>query len=200
MDVKLESLIEKIKKDGLEEAKKTSEEVIARAHQEGAGIVNDAKEKAKKILEEAQEETRKLKANTENSLRQAARDLVLVLKEQIINSFDRILKHNIQQAVSPDFMKELISGIIDKWSSKKASAFEALVNARDKKKLEELLFSQFRKEARNMIEIKVASGIDKGFRIGIKGEDVHYDFTDQSILESLKEFLNPAISEMLDSK
>ena len=54
-----------------------------------------------------------------------------------------------------------------------------------------------KKQAKEKLEIKAAPGIDKGFQISIKGEDLRYDFTDQSILEALKGFLSPSINAVL---
>ncbi|HDZ77272.1 MAG TPA: hypothetical protein ENH41_04225 [Candidatus Omnitrophica bacterium] len=198
MEVKLESLIAKIKKDGVEEAKKAADKIIQDACCEAVSIIDEAKRKAEEQLEGSRKSLEKLKNNTENSLRQAARDLVLVLKQEITTLFDNILKRKVADELDVEFVKELIVRIIDNWAQKKDVALEALVNKVDKKKLEDLLLSQFKSQVKDIVEIKIAKSIDRGFRIGIKGEDVYYDFTDESILESLKEFLNPQIVKILD--
>jgi len=61
-------------------------------------------------------------------------------------------------------------------------------------------FSGFAQEAQDRIEIKSSSQIEKGFQVGIKGEDTHYDFSDEGITESLSVFLNPAIAELIAGK
>ena len=53
---------------------------------------------------------------------------------------------------------------------------------------------------KNDFEIKVSNRINKGFRIGIKDEDVYYDFTDESIASSLLEFLNPTLQKLVKSE
>ena len=199
MDVKLESLIAKIKQDGIEEAKKTSQSIIKKAKLEAEAIVKEAEAKAKRIEEKAKASAAKLKSNSEDSLKQASRDLVLALKEELIALFDRILKQRCGEALSAEFMAGLITKIIDKWSPRKSVAWEVLVSKDDKERLEKALIASLKKDAKATIEVKVSKAIDKGFRIGIKGEDLHYDFTDQSILEALKEFLNPSLTAILDA-
>jgi len=199
MDVKLESLIEKIKKDGIEEARRGTEEIIQKANKKAGLIVEEAKNQAEKILDDSRKEAERLKDNTESSLRQAGRDLALASREQIVNLFDRILKRSISKELSPDFMKQLIIKIIDKWSPRKEEV-EVLASEKDKRKLEELLLSQLKQEAKKTIEIKISKSVDKGFRIGLKGEDAYYDFTPESILECFKKMLNPAISAILKEK
>ena len=199
MDVNLESLIAKIKQDGVEEAKRLSKDIVNKAKSEAKVIVNEAKAKAREIEEQAKVSVTKLQSNSQNSLKQASRDLVLALKEELTILFDRILKDKSGEALSADFMVGLITKIIDQWSPKNNLAWEVIVGKADKEKIEKALIVSLREQAKTTIEIKVSKSIDKGFRIGIKGEDLHYDFTDQSILEALKEFLNPSFAAILDA-
>jgi V/A-type H+-transporting ATPase subunit E len=200
MDVKLESLIAKIKKDGIEEARKSAEDIISKAKSEAAAIVKSAEIKARSLEQEAEQAAAKLKAKAEDSLRQAGRDLILALKGKIVSLFERSLRDKTGQALSAEFMAGLITRIIDKWDARQDSSWEVLVSKADKDKLEKLLRAALKKEAGTTIEVKVSRAVDKGFRIGIKGEDLYYDFSDQSILEALKEFLNPSLSAILDAK
>ncbi|MCK5288315.1 MAG: DivIVA domain-containing protein [Candidatus Omnitrophica bacterium] len=199
MEVKLDSLIEKIKKDGVEEAKKASDEIIQKANKEAEKIINEAKHKAEKFLNDSKDEFEKLKNNTQSSLKQASRDLLLVLREQIMGVFDRIFKKQVSKSLTPDLIKQLIVKVVDNWIVQKNDVVEVLVNEEDKKKLEDLMLSLLKQEAGNMIEINIGKNVDKGFRIGIKGQDVYYDLTDESILEAIKEFINPSIAAMLDN-
>jgi vacuolar-type H+-ATPase subunit E/Vma4 len=74
---------------------------------------------------------------------------------------------------------------------------QALVSQQDAKELKDLMLEKTNKALADSLEIKVDRGISKGFRIGKKGEDVYYDFTDESITDFLREFLNPSIKKML---
>jgi len=199
MDVKLESLIAKIKQDGIDEAKKASKEIIKKAKADAETIVKEAKDSAKKIEEGAKTSAAKLKSNSQDALKQASRDLVLVLKEELIALFGRILKQKCGEALSPEFMAELITKIVDKWPLGNSTSWEVLVSKAEKEKITKLLIASLKSQAKATIEVKVSKAIDKGFRIGIKGEDLHYDFTDQSILEALEEFLNPSLLTILDA-
>lgn len=198
MEVKLENLIEKIKKEGVVEAQKVSEETIENAKEEAAKIVSNAKEEAAGLIEKAKREAEQFKNNSENALRQAGRDLVLKLKDQLVKLFDRVLKRSVVEELSPEFLKDLIVKIVNNWSVDKNSSLEIIVSSKDKQKLEELILSSFKKEAENTITVKTSNNVTKGFRIGIKGENAHYDFTDDSILESLKELMSPNISKVLN--
>jgi V/A-type H+-transporting ATPase subunit E len=199
MDVKLENLIEKIKKDGIDEAQKESQTIIDKAKEQAAAIIKEAQSKAQKLIEDGKKDVEKLKSNGEKSLQQAARDLALSLREQLTGLFDRLLKQKISGELSPEFLKDMIAKIIDNWSKDKKAEIEVLVSEKDKKKLEELLMAELKEEAKKTIDIKISKTIEKGFHIGIKGQDVYYDFTDESILEALREFLNPSLAAILNT-
>lgn len=199
MDVKLESLIAKIKQDGIDEAKKTSQDIIKKARLEAELIVKEAEAKARSIEKQAKASAAKLKSNSEDSLKQASRDLILALKGELIALFDRILKGKTGEALNAEFMAGLITKIVDKWPVGKSVTWEVLVSKADREKIEKALIASLKSQAEATIEVKISKAIDKGFRIGIKGQDFHYDFTDQSILEALKEFLNPSLTAILDA-
>ena len=198
MDVKLESLIERIKKEGTDEAKKSAKLIIDQAKENAKTIVREAKTLANHIVDQAETEVKKLKQNTENSLRQAARDLQLKIREELTALFDKVLKSKLSKDLDPDFMKELILKIVEGLIAKEGQV-EVLSSKEDKQRLEKLLLSGLNQEAKKTITIRASKDIEKGFRIGIKGESAYYDFSDEAILESLKVFLNPAIASMLNS-
>ncbi len=76
--------------------------------------------------------------------------------------------------------------------------FRAKTILKDKEKLEQLLFSGVNSKLRDTITLMASGQISKGFRIGLKGKDVYYDFSDDSIVEMLKGYLNPRLNEILE--
>ncbi|MFO8052380.1 MAG: hypothetical protein R6U54_00235 [Candidatus Omnitrophota bacterium] len=200
MDVKLESLIEKIQKEGVQQAEEKADQIIKDARAKEKEIVQKAKDQAEKSKEEAKKEAQKLQENAQNSIRQAARNVILSVREKLTSIFDNILKQELKESLTPDTLAKMLESIIDKWSQEKDKEFEVLVSQKDKKKLEELILAKFSQEAKEGIEIKSSSSINKGFQVGIKGEDTYYDFSDEGITESLSVFLNPAISDLISDK
>ena len=95
MEAKLENLIEKIKLEGVQEAKKQSDDIIAKAKEEASSIVITARNEAEQIVENAKIESEKFRKNAESAIQQGARDVVLVLKEKIRDLFDRVFKMQI---------------------------------------------------------------------------------------------------------
>jgi V/A-type H+-transporting ATPase subunit E len=196
MDAKLENLIEKIRSEGIEEAKKSAGEIIENARKEALSISKDTQKEADKIIEDAKKKADKLISNAEASIKQAQRDSVLTVKEQLTKLFDRVLQNEISNVLSPDFLKNLISEYVK--NASKGEELEFVVSEEDKEKLQNLLLAKTKESLKEPVTFKVDKGISKGFRVGIKDSNVYYDFTDESLADFLKEFLNPALREILD--
>ena len=195
MDVKLEKLIEKIKSEGIEQAEQESGQILDDAKKEAKKIIAKAKKDAEKIIDDAKAETEKLQASGKSALQQAERDAVLVTKERVTKILDNVFKKEVSDKLKPEVLVKLIEKVVE--NSGDDEKLKALVSQQDVKELEKLLVSKAQKSLADTVEIKVDRGISKGFRIGKKDEDVYYDFTDESIADFLREFLNPSIKKML---
>ncbi|MBN2010187.1 hypothetical protein JW960_12650 [candidate division KSB1 bacterium] len=196
MDVKLDSLIEKIKKEGIEEAQSSADEIVKEARKKATKIVEDAKKEAEKVVDDGKRKVDQFKATAEADLQQAARNAELLLKEKFTALFDAVFKREVGEKLSADFMKDVILKIVDSWA-KDANA-EVVLNDKDKKALETVLFKGVKEDAKKGVTLKVSPDVANGFRIGVKGSDVYYDFSDDAIAAVLKSLINPNLKAILD--
>jgi V/A-type H+-transporting ATPase subunit E len=195
MEVKLENIIEKLRKEGVEGAKQESEAMLEKARKEADALVKAAKQEAEDMKAEGGRKAEQFQKNAELAIKQAGRDAQLLLKEQILSMLDRVFKKQIAETLKPEFLRDLIMEVLKSWD--KGAEVEILVNDKDKKKLESLLLSRLKRDARDTLTLKPSQEIAHGFRIGTKGEDVYYDFTEESIAEMLGLFLNPQLNDLI---
>ncbi len=196
MDVKLDSLIEKIRKEGIEQAQQQADEILRDAKQKAAAIVEQARQEAEKIVSDGKRQVEQFQATAEVDLKQSARNFELLLKEKINALFDRVFKRQVAATLTPDFLKEMILKIIDAWA--KNGTVEVAVSEQDKTKLETVLFDGINDELKKSIQLRVSSDVANGFRIGLKDDQVYYDFSDESIAEVLKSLINPKLKAILE--
>lgn len=197
MEVKLDSLIEKIKSEGVEGAQRASNEIIEKAKKDAAEIVAKAKKEAEEAMAKAEAKAKAFQTNSELAIRQAARDGELLFKGRITALFDAVFKRQTQSALTPDFMKEMILKIVADW---KKPNVEVTVSEDEAAKLEKVLFAGLAEDVKKGITIKPSSNVAGGFQIGLRGENVYYDFTDDTIAAIFKSFLNPRLNEILGKK
>jgi len=179
----------------VDSANKESARIVANAQKEADAIVAKARTQADMIRSDAQAEAGKMQANAEASIKQAARDAVLKLKEQITGMFDGVLRRESAAAFDVGFMKNLIVKVVETMAQGKP--VEVLAGNVDIEELRKQVLAGLKGDLKNTVTIKLDKRIDYGFRIGMKGQEVYYDFTDESILESLKLFLNQKLKELL---
>ena len=197
MDEKLENLIEKIEKEAVEEAQQTAGEIVGRARQEAESIIAAARREAEEIAADGRRRAEVFRQNAELALRQAARDTQLSLKERIVELFDRVFQREVSRTLTPDFLKELILKVVSAWTPD--AKVEIVLNDADKDGLQTLLLSGLGEEFKNSVSLSANSDISGGFRIGLNGEHVYYDFSDGSIADALKAYVNPDLRKILDT-
>jgi len=198
-EITIQSLLDTIKEEGFQEAEKISQKIIDEAEAKAELIIQEAEKKAKHSIKNAREEVRKTQEAFEVAMNQVSRNLILSLHDEIIRLFDRILDRKAGSSLRPDVMRKMILKITENWEAKdKNGSFEILVNEKDARELEDLLYDSLQGEFKNGIVIKPLKTIGAGFRIGEKEGAVHYDFTPEGIAEILRETLNPRFSRFLE--
>ena len=118
-----------------------------------------------------------------------------MLKEKIALILEQALLRDIDKTLDKNFLKELIVKVADVWA--KDGDIEILVNGVDIEELMAELKSALGNNVKSTVDVKLDRKISNGFRIGKKGDNLFYDFTDESILEALRIFLNPKLAEIL---
>jgi V/A-type H+-transporting ATPase subunit E len=198
MSVQLKELIDRIKKEGVQEAEGLAAQVREKAQEEAERIVSDAKRNAQSIVDKAEAEARQFEEAAKESLRQAGRDLLLNVKKALTELLEGILKREIREALDREFLEQALMTLIKNWDQKEGRAIEVQLPEKQQKELTDFLLKQLAKELKTGVEIKPSQRIESGFKISEK--DAFYDFSDKGLTEFLMEFLNPRVAEALKGK
>jgi len=196
MDVKLDDLINQIKSEGVEEAQKEANQIVKDAREKADSIVKEAEKEAAEIKENAEKEAEKIQTNGEAALRQAERDTILTTKEKLIEMFDNVFKDLVKEKLETKVVADLIKKVVKQLGEE--NEYEMEVNDQEIEKLRKAVFSKSKDKLKDTVTITPDKSVSAGFKIGLKGEDVFYDLTEEGIAEFLKTFLNPSIREILD--
>lgn len=184
MSVSIEGLIEKIKREGVDSAGQEAAAIVARAREDAAAIRREAEAEAKTIRATAREEADRLAQRTRQALHQTIRDSELLLRERLESVFDGVMRRAVGETLDPRFLPELILTVARRWSA--APDGEIVLSGPEAEALREEVAARLRKELEHPIAIKLGDGAARGFRIGRRGEQLYYHFTDESIAELLR--------------
>jgi V/A-type H+-transporting ATPase subunit E len=196
MDVELGKLIEKLKAEGVEEGRRVGREKIEAAEAEARALLDGAKARAAEILSRAEAQAGDFQAKSEAAVRQASRDVLLLLRSRIMELFERALRAQTAAALRPELMRDLIVKIVEGFSAGGGAAI-ALSEA-DRGAAEGVLRAGLADILRDGLVLKTDASLRHGFRIGLKDRDVYYDFSDESLAEALFTLLKPQLRTLLD--
>ena len=198
MDVQLQELIDKIKKDGVAASEKQAAKIVADAEKKAETIVKEAEEKAAQLINDAKKETARMEKSSEEAVMQASRNLLLSFKDSIVGTLDKIIQAETEKAVTDDVLKKLVPETVKAWCKETdASELSVLLAEKDLKKLESAFKTSLKAEIKKGLEIKPDKTISAGFRVGVKNGAAFYDYSAESVAELFALYLNPKVAELL---
>ena len=198
MDVQLQELIDKIKKDGVAAAEKESAKIIAASEKKAESIIADAQAKADQIIKSAKSETEKMEKASEEAIIQAGRNMLLSFKDSLIAELDGLIQAETTKAVSKDVLGKLIPETVKLWAKNSdASELSVLLSEKDLKALEKSLTASLKAEIKKGLEIKPDKTLAAGFRIGVKNGAAYYDYSAESLAEMFAAYLNPKVAGLM---
>lgn len=198
MDVQLQELIDKIKKDGVASAETESAKIIANAEKAAEKIVADAHEKAAEITKKAKAETERMEKAGEEAIMQAGRNMLLSFKDSIIGELDGLIKAEVENLQTKELLSKLVPETVKTWAkNSEVSELSVLLPEKDLKSLESALVSELKTEISKGLEIKPDKTLSAGFRIGVKNGAAYYDYSAESLSEMFAAYLNPKVAALL---
>ncbi|QEN07716.1 V-type ATP synthase subunit E [Oceanispirochaeta crateris] len=198
MDVQVKELIEKIKNDGVKNAEENSSRIISEAEKKAAALIENAEKEAADIKSQAQNEASRMEQAGKEALKQAGRDLLLSIKKDVEELFDRIVQSGTAEVLKGDSLKECIVSVLKSWKEDELKDLTVLVAPETLKSMESQFKSELKAEITKGLEIKPFNDIEAGFRISVKDGRAFYDFSDKELMELLSKYLNPGLMSILE--
>jgi len=200
MEIQLQELIDKIKKDGIESASAEAVRIKREAEEEAARILNTAQKEAADILSRGKADAERAEKVGKAALEQAARNLLLVFKVEIQALLDKITTQAAVSAYSEGTLKAILPDLLKAWVSKNGSdSIDLLLSEGDLEKLRSWSTGSLAAELKKGLDLKSNRNLGAGFRIANKDGSAYYDFSAEAVAELLSAYLNPQLAELLKS-
>ena len=198
MDVQLQELIDKIKKDGVTAAEKEAAKIIADANKKAESIIKDAEAKAEQIKKDAKAETNRMQKASDEAIVQAGRNMLLSFKDSLVQELDGLIQAETAKSLSKDTLEKLVPETVKAWAKNSdASELSVLLSEKDLKALQSSLTSALKAEIKKGLEIKPDKTLTAGFRIGVKNGAAFYDYSAESLAEMFAAYLNPKVAGLM---
>ena len=198
MDVQLQELIDKIKKDGIANAESEAQKIIAEAEKKAQSIIADAEEKSQEIIKNAKAETSKMEKASEEAIVQAGRNMLLSFKDSLLSELNGLVQTETEKATTKDVLAKLIPETVKAWSKNtQVDELSVLLSEKDLSSLQAAFTNELKAEIEKGLEIKPDKTLSSGFRIGVKNGAAYYDFSAESVAELFAAYLNPKVAALI---
>ena len=198
MDVQLQELIEKIRKDGVESATASAGNIIDEAEKKAAAIVKEAEGKAEEIIRNAKAETARMEKASEDAITQAGRNLIISFRDGINKELSAIVASETEKAYDQDLLKKLIPETVKAWAGNPdADDLTVLLSSKDLKALGTSLKTALKAKVSKGLELKADDSLTGGFRIGSRRGNAFYDFSAEEVASLFSAYLNPKTTELM---
>jgi V/A-type H+-transporting ATPase subunit E len=194
MDIQLQEFIERVKKDGIEQASEEAARIKADANAEAKRIVDAANREAADVTAKGREDAERFQKAAEAAVGQAYRNLILSFKGEIETILDKIIVKNTQSILGDDTLKQLIPEVVKGLSSGKDTV-DVILNESQLKSLEGWAKGALAAEISAGLEVRAGKNLAAGFRIALKDGSAYYDFSAQAVAGALGAYLNPRLAE-----
>ncbi|MDY5596433.1 MAG: hypothetical protein SPG40_02890 [Kiritimatiellia bacterium] len=188
MAEELQSLIEKINRDGVEKASAEAEKIISAAKEQAAAIVKAANDEAAKSAAAAKAEAEASAERAKETLRQAARDAVISVERAVTRILEKLLTENVAAALAEPAEAVAIASAAVKDISGDGEVVAG-------PKIAESLRAQL--AAKGNFRVVLDETIGSGFTVRLDGGRVEHDFTGATIAAELAKRLRPDLAKLM---
>ena len=199
MEVQLQELIDKIKKDGIESASEEAARIKRDAEAEAARIVAAAQNDATGIINRGKADAERFEKAGIAAVEQASRNLVLAFKGEIQMLLDKLVSESVSSSYSPDVIKGVLPDLVKNWAVKNTDSLSVVLSEGDLKKLDDAFKAKLASTLKGGVELKAGRNLSGGFHIAEKDGSAFYDFSAEAVANLLSAYLNPHLADILKS-
>lgn len=195
MELQVQELLERIKAEGVETARKEAQSIVDQAKANAESIIASAEAKAAeldaatKLKIEAQENASRL------ALVQASRDSILALREKVELFMREALKRSTDEHFSSSFLEKILPEILVQMAKGTEKDLSVLLPEKSLNALDSALAARLSAELGKKILFKPFNAVDAGFYISVEGTSLKYDFSAEAVADILASRVNARLGE-----
>ncbi len=200
MDIRLQELLDRIKKEGVDEANAAAAAVLAETDARKKAIIEAAEREAKAIVDKAKADAARFEEASNAAVAQASRNLVLAFRTEIDKVLSSIVAGEVARTYDDSVLKNAIPALIAAWRDKGVDDLAVLLPKDSLDKIEGHFRDKLAAELKKGLELKPFPGIKAGFRLGEKNGAAYYDFSADAVATLLSQYLGGKLATLVAGK
>ncbi len=199
MSEELQSLLDRIEKDGVDKANAKADEIVKNAEAKAAELVKTAESDAAALLAKAEEDSKAFEARSSKALDQAARDVVLSVERSVAAIFARIAAEEVAKSLDTATIQSCVATLIDTYTKANAEGSRLAITLSEEQKADVVAYlsQKFQDQLANGVTIEGSSVIDAGFKVAVTDKEVEHDFTGEAVAEALGALLRTDLAAIV---
>jgi V/A-type H+-transporting ATPase subunit E len=197
MEIQVQELIDKIKKDGISVALEEAYKIRAEADAEARRIVESAKKEAEDIINRGKQDAERSEKAGIAAMEQASRNLVLVFKDEVQALLSKVMTEYVSGAYNEDVLKAVLPELIKKWAEKNGDNLSVILPENELSKLKGFFADKLAAEFKKGVELKSSRKLSSGFHISNREGSAYYDFSATAVVDMLSSYLSPKLAEVM---
>jgi V/A-type H+-transporting ATPase subunit E len=197
MELLVQELLQKIKNEGVDSAKKEADSIIASAHSKAEGIVASAEKKALHIEAQSKAKAEATEEASRLALVQASRDSLLGLRHKVQVFMQDAVLAKTGQMLDSKFLSALLPDLLSAMIQKDSSDISILLSEKNLASLDDALANTLSEKIGHAVTFRPFAGLDAGFRVVMEGSNAQYDFSAESIAAILASRVNSRLAECI---
>ncbi len=200
MEEQLQSLLDRIRAEGVERAEAEAARIVAEARERAAGIVAGAEAEADGLRRRAEADAEASRVRGEKALEQAGRDFLLTLQKRIEAILRESLRDTVAAALTPDLVAEMLVRLADAYAGHdmNESRIDVLVPSADRERLAALVMEKYRDLVNQGLTLRVDEKLEKGFQVSFADDNLYHDFSLPALAEALAPVLKSPLGEIVE--
>lgn len=188
----LDKLIATLKSEAIEAAENEANEIVEKARQQAQNIINQAEIKSAELLDDARKEAEATLEKGQGALKQAARDLTVSVRNDLLKLFKAVLEKEVKNNFTPDLMEKAILKAVENVGSGAALKLPESMETKLTEKIQKRL-----QESENLHSITRDAGLPQGFIVAKTDQGWSYHISPEEVAELLNVNLSPKWVQLL---
>lgn len=195
MELQVQELLDRIKSEGVDEARTRAAHIIAEAEGKAKDIRLEADKYASELEKGAQTRIEAMEKASRLALLQASRDTILAMRQKVQGFMREAILASTSEVLDSAFIAKILPELLASMAKGVEGGLSVLVSPKVLSSMDGAVANRLSQELGRGVEFKPFAGIDAGFRIAVEGSAAQYDFSAASIADILASRVNERLAE-----
>jgi V/A-type H+-transporting ATPase subunit E len=199
MTEELQSLLDRIRAEGVERADAEAARIVGEAEERAAGIVAGAERQAAELRSAAETDAAAALARGHTALEQAARDFLLSLQKSVESVLRETLCETVAEALTPDVMAQILVRLADAYAAHdmNESRVDVLLSPEDRDAVGAVIMEKYRQLVGQGLTLRPDERVEDGFKVSFVDYNLYHDFSAVALAEALAPVLKPPLCDIV---